>query len=153
MIRPILTHPDPLLSRLATPVLSVDDSLRLLIKDMFDTMYQARGRGLAAPQIGVLSRVFVMDASWKQADPAPQAFINPELLSTSDDVQINSEGCLSIPDHPRRIARPSSIEVMWLDDHGTQRRGEFCGFEAACICHEIDHLDGVLILDRPEVPE
>ena len=121
--------------------------MRGLVTDLLDTMYDAQGRGLAAPQIGVLSRVFVMDAAWKTGEPAPMAFINPEILWTAPESQVNEEGCLSIPDLPRHIARPARVEVMWLDASGAQQRGAFDGFEAACICHETDHLNGVLILD------
>jgi len=126
----------------------VDDPLRALIADMFETMYDAPGRGLAAPQVGVLSRVFVMDATWKSGARTPLTFINPEILWASPETQVNEEGCLSIPDTPRRVARPARVEVMWLDADGAQKRGAFEGFEAACICHEMDHLDGVLILDH-----
>lgn len=148
MIRSILLYPHAGLSALCPPVLSVDDPLRALVADMFETMYDAPGRGLAAPQVGVLSRVFVMDATWKSGARTPQTFINPEILWASPETQVNEEGCLSIPDTPRRVARPARVEVMWLDADGAQTRGAFEGFEAACICHEMDHLDGVLILDH-----
>lgn len=92
-------------------------------------------------------RAFVMDATWKSGEPTPMAFINPEILWSSPEMQVNEEGCLSIPDTPVQIARPERVEMMWLDERGEQRRGAFEGFEAACICHEIDHLDGKLILD------
>ncbi len=140
--------PDPRLHQLCAPVLVVDAAMQDLISDMFETMYDAPGRGLAAPQVGVLSRVFVMDATWKDAKPTPMAFVNPEILWRSDAVQVNEEGCLSIPNRPVAVTRPARIEVMWLDETSTQRRGAFDGFEAACICHEIDHLNGVLILDH-----
>ncbi len=148
MIRPIVMDPDARLRQLCAPVLEVDGAVQGLIRDMFDTMYDAPGRGLAAPQVGVLSRVFVMDATWKEAAPAPMVFVNPEILWRSGEMQVNAEGCLSIPDRPVEVARPARIEVMWLDETGAQRRGAFDGFEAACICHETDHLDGVLILDH-----
>lgn len=140
--------PDPRLRALCLPVLGVDDALRGLICDMFETMYDAPGRGLAAPQVGVLQRLFVMDATWKDAAETPLAFVNPEILWRSPEVQVNEEGCLSIPEHPVDVTRPAAIEVMWLDADGQQQRGAFEGFEAACICHEMDHLDGVLILDH-----
>ena len=129
-------------------MLFVDDALRELIKDMFETVYDAGGRGLAAPQVGVLSRVFVMDATWKAGEATPMAFINPEILWASPEMQRNEEGCLSIPDQPVQVERPARVEVMWLNEAGEQQRGAFEGFEAACICHENDHLDGVLILDH-----
>ena len=141
-------HPDDRLRQLCAPVLFVDDALRGLIADMFATMYDANGRGLAAPQVGVLSRMFVMDATWKVGEPTPMAFINPEILWASQELQRNEEGCLSIPETPVYVKRPERVEVMWLDTDGNQQRGAFEGFEAACICHETDHLDGVLILDH-----
>ncbi len=140
--------PDPRLRQLCAPVLVVDAAMQDLIRDMFETMYDAPGRGLAAPQVGVLSRLFVMDATWKDAKPTPMAFVNPEILWRSDAMQVNEEGCLSIPNRPVEVTRPARIEVMWLDETGAQRRGAFDGFEAACICHETDHLNGVLILDH-----
>ena len=148
MIRDIVMDPDPRLRAFCAPVLGVDDALHGLIADMFETMYAAPGRGLAAPQVGVLQRVFVMDATWKTEAATPLVFVNPEILSRSSETQVNEEGCLSIPDHPVQVTRPAGIEVMWLDADGAQRRGAFDGFEAACICHEMDHLDGVLILDH-----
>ena len=147
MRRAILQHPDPVLREISAPVLTADDALRDLIRDMFETMYDATGRGLAAPQVGVLSRVFVTDTTWKEGVVAPRAFVNPELLWTSPAQQENEEGCLSIADHPVRVSRPEKIELMWLDEAGHQHRGAFDGFDAACICHELDHLDGKLILD------
>jgi peptide deformylase len=147
MRRTILQHPDPVLRAVSAPVLEVDDAVRVLIRDMFETMYDAKGRGLAAPQVGVLSRVFVTDTTWKGGAASPRAFVNAELLSTSPAQQENDEGCLSIADHPVRVSRPERIELIWLDETGAQQRGAFEGFDAACICHEMDHLDGRLILD------
>ncbi|MEM7472346.1 MAG: peptide deformylase [Pseudomonadota bacterium] len=148
MIQPLVLHPDARLRSLCAPVLAVDDGVRGLVTDLFDTMYQAMGRGLAAPQIGVVSRAFVMDAGWKSGAASPLAFVNPEILWSSPDQQVNEEGCLSIPEMPVSVTRPARIEVMWLDESGAQRRGAFDGFEAAIVCHEIDHLDGRLILDH-----
>lgn len=147
-MREIVRYPDPRLAEVCVPILGIDQAL---IAEMFATMYAESGRGLAAPQIGVMDRVFVMDAGWKEGAPAPRVFVNPELLSAEGE-QVNEEGCLSIPDVPRRVARAKRIEVMWLDGTGAQRRGAFGGFEAACISHEMDHLDGRLILDHPEAP-
>ncbi|EPX76968.1 peptide deformylase [Litoreibacter arenae] len=150
MILPIVQHPDPVLRQLCQPVFDVA-GLGGLIVDMFDTMYDAQGRGLAAPQVGRSERVFVMDCTWKEGERTPLAMINPEILSRSRGQQRNEEGCLSIPDHPVEVERPERIEMTWTDAQGTQRRGAFDGIEAACVLHEIDHLDGVLILDY-EVP-
>ena len=149
MILPVVQHPDPVLRQLSAPVIDVA-AQGGLIADLFDTMYAAQGRGLAAPQLGVLSRVFVMDMGWKAGAKTPLAMLNPEVLSRVDSLQRNEEGCLSIADHPVFVDRPARIEVMWLDADGVQQRGAFEGIEAACICHEIDHLDGVLILDYEE---
>ncbi|MEP3345829.1 MAG: peptide deformylase [Litoreibacter sp.] len=146
MILPIVQHPHPTLRKLCQPVLDVT-SLGSLIPDMFETMYAATGRGLAAPQVDRPIRVFVMDCTWKEGERTPVVMINPEILSKSPELQHNDEGCLSIEDHPVRVARPSRVEVMWADEAGMQQRGAFEGFAAACVQHEIDHLDGVLIVD------
>lgn len=147
-LREIVLYPDPRLTKMCAPVLEISAAL---VADMFATMYDAPGRGLAAPQIGVMDRIFVMDTGWKEGAARPMVFANPELLS-AEGQQVNEEGCLSIPDVPRRVARPARIEVMWLDETGAQRRGAFDGFDAACIAHEMDHLDGRVILDHPEAP-
>ncbi|SFR32031.1 peptide deformylase [Litoreibacter janthinus] len=146
MILPILQHPDPMLRQLCQPVLDAQ-SLAGLIADMFDTMYDAPGRGLAAPQIGKPIRLFVMDTTWKEGTRTPVVMINPEILSRSPEMQRNEEGCLSIVDHPVWVERPARIEAMWMDETGSLKRGSFEGFDAACVQHEMDHLDGVLILD------
>lgn len=146
MILPIVQHPDPALRALSAPVLDVAE-VGGLITEMFETMYEASGRGLAAPQVGRSIRLFVMDCSWKEGERTPLVMINPEILSRSSETQRNEEGCLSIDDHPVWVERPMRIEAMWIDQTGTQQRGAFEGIEAACVQHEIDHLDGVLILD------
>ncbi|RLJ40825.1 peptide deformylase [Litoreibacter meonggei] len=146
MILPIVQHPDPRLRQLCAPVFDVAE-LGGLIAEMFETMYAASGRGLAAPQVGRLIRLFVMDCTWKEGERSPVVMINPEILSRSPETQRNEEGCLSIADHPVWVERPERIEVTWTDAQGAQRRGGFKGFAAACVLHEIDHLDGVLIVD------
>lgn len=146
MILPIVQHPDAMLRKLCMPVLD-PEQWTALITDMFETMYDAKGRGLAAPQVGHAIRLFVMDTTWKEGERSPMAMINPEILSRSDTVQRNEEGCLSIEDHPVWVERPERIEVMWITQDGAQRRGAFEGIAAACVLHEMDHLDGVLILD------
>ncbi|WP_298258537.1 peptide deformylase [uncultured Litoreibacter sp.] len=151
MILPIVHHPDPALRQLCKPVLDVAQTAGLAA-DMLDTMYHASGRGLAAPQVGQLLRLFVMDCSWKDGERSPLVMMNPEILSRSDEMSRREEGCLSIADHPVWVTRPARIEVMWVDETAEQRRGAFDGFDAACIQHEIDHLDGVLILDHEEKP-
>ena len=149
MILPIVQHPDPVLRQLCQPVFDVA-ALGGLINDMFDTMYDAPGRGLAAPQVGRSVRLFVMDTTWKEGERTPVVMINPEFLSRSPEMQRNEEGCLSIAKHPVWVKRPERIEVMWMDETGAQRRGAFEGIAAACVQHEMDHLDGVLILDYEE---
>jgi len=146
MILPIVQHPNPALRQLCQPVLEVA-GLGGLIAEMFETMYAAKGRGLAAPQVDRLIRLFVMDCTWKDGERTPVVMINPEILSRSPEMQRNEEGCLSIADHPVWVERPARVEMMWMNEAGTLKRGAFEGFEAACVQHEIDHLDGVLILD------
>ncbi len=148
MILAVVVHPDPVLRVGCTPVAGdVTD----LARDMLDTMYGAPGRGLAAPQVGVTSRLFVMDCSWKDGLPDPRVFVNPEITAR-EGRQVNEEGCLSIPGVPRRVARPARV-TLTFDGVAGRRSESFDGFAAACVCHEMDHLDGVLILDHPEVPD
>lgn len=149
-LRSILFHPDPRLAQVCAPVTVFDAELADLIADMFDTMYAAYGRGLAAPQVGVLQRLFVMDATWKNGAGDPTVMVNPVITGASDVFSTLEEGCLSIPDTPRRVARPDWVAVAWQDAAGEHHAGRFDGFEAACIQHEADHLDGRLILDHPE---
>ncbi|MEM7489117.1 MAG: peptide deformylase [Pseudomonadota bacterium] len=146
MIRPVLLHPDPRLRQSCAPSIG---PAAALARDMLDTMYAALGRGLAAPQIGVLSRLFVMDTTWKEGLPDPRVFVNPEIAAAEGE-QVNEERCLSIPETPRRVARPRRIVLTFDGPDGHRRDEAFEGFAAACICHEVDHLDGVLILDHPE---
>ncbi len=150
MIRSIVQHPDARLREVCTPVLEVDADLRALAADMLETMYDAPGRGLAAPQVGVLARLFVMDATWKDGEPSPYVFINPEILAEAQDMQTNTEACLSIADTEIEVTRPAWVTLMWMDLDGEVQRRRFDGFEAACICHEIDHLHGRLIVDFEE---
>jgi peptide deformylase len=140
----ILQHPDPRLAEVCAPVDEID---RQLIEDMFATMYKAPGRGLAAPQVGVMQRLFVMDATWKEGDMTPMAFVNPTITARGG-AQVNVEACLSIADFSRHITRPEWVEVRWAGIDGAPNKARFDGFAAACICHEIDHLDGKLILDH-----
>lgn len=146
-VRAILTWPDPRLSTPCAPVGTGAD-LDALIADMFDTMYAAPGRGLAAPQIGVMQRVFVMDATWKDGAGTPRALINPRITAQSDETASADEGCLSIPGVSVAVTRPAQITVAWSAPDGTALSAQFDGFEAACIQHEIDHLDGIVTFDR-----
>ena len=147
MIRTVLTDPAPELRATCTPVTDFDGALGALALDMLQTLYAAQGRGLAAPQIGVTERVFVMDASWKTGVPAPQVFVNPEIVSRSDEVWVGTEQCLSIPDHPVEVARAEWITLQWQDLGGARLEARFTGFDGICIQHERDHLDGILITD------
>ncbi|MEM1232755.1 MAG: peptide deformylase [Pseudomonadota bacterium] len=149
MIRPLVLHPDPRLAEISKPVTRLD-ALGTLVRDLFDTMYDAQGRGLAAVQIGFMQRVFVMDADWKTGTPAPQVFVNPVIADHATELVVLEEGCLSIPDTPRRVARPAQVALKWQDENGLPMTGTFTGFEAACIQHELDHLEGKTILDHPD---
>lgn len=139
----ILQHPDPRLREVCLLAKNVDPQL---IENMFETMYAAPGRGLAAPQVGVMQRVFVMDTTWKEGDMSPMTFVNPKI-NNFDGEQVNEEACLSIQNHSQEVSRPDWIEVEWTDLEGASCSGRFEGFAAACVCHELDHLNGKLILD------
>lgn len=146
-VLPILHWPDALLS---TPcaVAPVDDATLTLARDMLATMYAAQGRGLAAPQIGVLLRLFVMDATWKTGSDAPEVFFNPEILWRSDTMATGPEGCLSIPDVLTDVTRHTEIILRWTTTEGAIAAQRLTGFRAICAQHEIDHLDGILTVDR-----
>lgn len=150
MIRPIVQVPDPVLRGVAEPVEDFGEDLRALAEDMLQTMYDAPGRGLAAPQVGLPLRLFVMDVAWKEGEPAPQVFVNPEILDLSEEVVTREEGCLSIPGRMSRVTRPAEVGLRWRDVDGAAREGRFEGFAATCVQHEIDHLDGILCTDREE---
>jgi len=146
-VRPILRWPDPLLREVCAPVEPGED-VSTLIADLFDTMYAAPGRGLAAPQIGVLKRVFVMDVTWKEGTPSPVACVNPEIVSASPGTAEAEEACLSIPGIAARVQRPAVVVLRWTDAEGARREGQLGGFQAVCAQHEHDHLDGRVIFDR-----
>lgn len=147
-LRPILRWPDPRLSERAAPVGEVTEAIRLQAADMLETMYAAPGRGLAAPQIGVMNRLFVMDPTWKDGEPAPEVLIDPQVLWASADLEARDEGCLSIPGIVTRVARPSAVRLRWTTLEGETQERDFTGFAAACAQHELDHLDGIVTLDR-----
>ena len=148
MLRPILIHPNPKLKKVCEPVLEIDDALIELSDDMLETMYHAPGIGLAAPQIGVLNRIIVMDCEKDEADNRkPIVMINPEIVFSSDEESTYEEGCLSIPEQFAEIKRPTSVQVRWLDTNGTEQEQEFQGLWSTCVQHEIDHLDGKLFID------
>jgi peptide deformylase len=140
----ILEFPDPRLRTKAVPVDVVDDALRTLIDDMFETMYEAPGIGLAATQVDVHRRLLVADVSSDKSDP--HVFINPEILE-KDGVTVTEEGCLSVPGYYEEVKRADHIRVRYLDRDGRECEGEFEGLLAVCVQHEIDHLDGKLFVD------
>ena len=147
MIREIRLWPDPVLRRRAVPVEAVDASVRALVNDMFETMYAAPGVGLAAPQIGVLQRVLVLDTRPRQPEVQPVAMINPRIVSTEGGPSVYREGCLSIPGEVEEVERPAIVTVEFLDVHGQEQRLRCEGLLATAAQHEIDHLDGKLYVD------
>lgn len=148
MIRPIVKHPDPLLRRASAPVGAVTDDTRALLDDMLDTMYAAQGRGLAGVQMGVLQRLVVVDIAWKDGARDPRCFVDPVIASMSDETAVREERCLSIPDAPTRVLRATAVTVRYRDRAGVEREERFEGLMAMVMQHEVDHLDGVLILDK-----
>ena len=138
---------DTVLRAVAAPVTAFDDDLALLVAEMLATMYAAPGRGLAAPQVGVSQRVFVIDTTWKDGDPDPQAFVNPQIIARSKTTATAVEACLSIPDRAFAVTRPIWVDMRWQDIAGDVQQGRFDGVAAICVCHEYDHLEGVLITD------
>lgn len=149
MKRPILIHPDPRLKKHCDPLDDLSDDLRTLADDMLETMYAAPGIGLAAPQIGVLSRLIVLDCikSDTGEDPRPLVMFNPKVIASSDERNVYEEGCLSIPDQYADVERPKIVDVEWIDRDGNLQSETFDGLWATCVQHEIDHLDGKLFID------
>jgi peptide deformylase len=147
MIRDILIHPDPRLKKPCEPIAEVTADIAQLAADMLETMYDAPGVGLAAPQVGVLKRLFVMDCI-KEGVPEPMVLINPEIIASSQEMNVYEEGCLSIPDQYAEITRPSVVTVRWMGLDGAQCERQFSGLWATCAQHEIDHLNGRLFIDN-----
>ena len=152
-VLPIVEIPDPRLRLVSTPVEAVDDAVRALVADMTETMYAAKGIGLAAIQIGVDRRVLVIDLQEEEdaeGKPVrtPRAFINPEILWESEELSAYNEGCLSIPEQYGEVERPARCRVRWLDETGAGHEAEMDGLLATCMQHEIDHLNGVLFVDH-----
>ena len=166
-IREILEVPDPVLKHVATPVEHVDDALRGLIDDMFETMYDAPGIGLAAIQVGVPKRLLVIDLQPEDPDAEPdpcnhdghhhhhqptkkepRVFINPEILDPSEDHSVYSEGCLSVPEIYAEVERPARIRARWQDLDGKAHEETMEGLMATCLQHEMDHLEGILFIDH-----
>src|SRR6476646_2751417 len=152
-IRPILEVPDPRLREISKPVETFDKDLRVLISDMFETMYEAPGIGLAAVQVGVPKRVLVIDLQEPEEEDGepvrdPRVFINPEIVEHSDEEVPYTEGCLSVPDQFAEVDRPDRVRARWLDLDGKPREEEITGLLATCLQHEMDHLNGVLFIDH-----
>ena len=149
MKRPILIHPDPRLKKVCTPVPDLSDDLRALAEDMLETMYDAPGIGLAAPQVGDLSRLIVMDCAKDENEaPCPMVLFNPEITASSDETSVYEEGCLSIPDQFAEVTRPEAVDVRWIGMDGEEHAQTFDGLWATCVQHEIDHLNGKLFIDH-----
>ena len=146
-VRPILVIPDQRLRSVADPIVEVDEDIRTLAKDMLDTMYDAPGIGLAAPQIGVMKRIVVIDIAGEGEKPDPMVLINPEITRFGDEIQVTEEGCLSIPELYYEVERPSAVTVKYTDLDGQDVTKDAEGKLAVCIQHELDHLDGVLYID------
>ncbi|AIT05514.1 peptide deformylase [Sphingomonas taxi] len=152
-VLPIVEVPDPRLRLISKPVEQVTDETRAFVRDMIDTMYDANGIGLAAIQVGIDSRILVIDLQDEKDEEdkpikAPHAYINPEILSVSEETSSYNEGCLSIPEQYADVARPASCRVRWLDEQGERHEEELTGLLSTCMQHEIDHLNGVLFIDH-----
>ena len=147
-MRNIIILPDKRLRMASKPVTSIDSEVRSLVADMFETMYQAPGIGLAAIQVGLPIRLVTMDLSKREAEAAPHTFINPELVWWSEEKSVYEEGCLSIPEVHEDVERPARVRVRYLDLEGQPHEEDADGLFATCIQHEVDHLNGVLFIDH-----
>lgn len=139
--------PDPILRKTAEKILNVDKITKKLIHDMYDTMYENNGVGLAAPQVNYSLQILVMDCSNKDDINQPKALINPIIKFSSEDIKLYEEGCLSFPGHYIEISRPDIVEVNFIDIDGKEKIEKFEGFESVCVQHEIDHLSGTLFVE------
>ncbi|MDC3114690.1 peptide deformylase, partial [Candidatus Pelagibacter sp.] len=147
-IKDIITVPDEMLKKISEPIEKIGTNEKKLIKDLFDTMYASNGIGLAAVQIGVLKRILVIDVSAKDEPKKPLSLINPIIKKLSDDTSIYEEGCLSIPETFIEIERPKICEIEYIDSNGFKKELKCDGLMSTCIQHEINHLDGKLIIDH-----
>ncbi|EGP09826.1 peptide deformylase [Bradyrhizobiaceae bacterium SG-6C] len=145
--RDIIILPDKQLRLISKPVEKITPDIRTLVDDMFQTMYDAPGIGLAAIQVAVPLRLITMDLSKKEGEKEPRVFINPEILASSDELSVYEEGCLSIPEYYEEVERPARVRVRFMDLEGVMREEDAEGLYATCIQHEIDHLNGVLFVD------
>ena len=146
-IRDIIILPDKRLRLTSEPIKRIDAGIRKLVEEMFETMYDAPGIGLAAIQVGIPKRVVTMDLSKKDDEQAPQVFINPEVTWASDEKSTYEEGCLSIPEYYEEVERPTRVKVKYLDLDGKEHEIEADGLFATCLQHEIDHTNGILFID------
>ena len=144
----ILTAPDPLLKKKCVDVAEVSDDIRTLLDDMVETMYDAPGIGLAAPQVGILKNVIVLDVSDDDEEPAPMKMVNPKVVWASEELSTYEEGCLSVPQSYADIERPARVRVQYLDEAGKECEIEADGMFATCVQHEMDHLQGTLFIDH-----
>ena len=144
----IIKAPDPILKKRCAPVERVDDEIRRVMDDMLETMYDAPGVGLAAPQVGVLKRIIVVDTSDPEGKRQPLRMANPEIVAASDEILLREEGCLSFPDQYEEVERPATVRVRYLDHENDIRELDVEGLQAVCVQHEMDHLDGVLLVDH-----
>ena len=147
-LMPLVLLPQPVLRQVAQPVDDITDDILQLVNNMAETMYAAPGIGLAANQVGLLKRVIVMDCARDDEPPTLWKMINPEIIWRSEDNTKLEEGCLSIPGHNAEVVRPSEVHVSYLDIEGQKQAMHATGLLAACVQHEIDHLNGVLFLDH-----
>ena len=146
-IRDIIILPDKQLRLTSKPIEKITPDIRALADDMLETMYEAPGIGLAAIQVAQPVRLITMDLSKKEGEKNPRVFINPEILSVSEEMSVYEEGCLSIPEYYEEVERPAKVRVRFMDIHGKVHEEEAEGLYATCIQHEIDHLNGVLFVD------
>ena len=146
-IKPIITVPDEVLKKISDPIEKVGESEKKLVTDLFETMYNSNGIGLAAVQVGILKRILVIDVSTKEEEKNPLSFINPVIRNISDETSVYEEGCLSIPDTFIEIERPKICEVEYIDLDGKLKNIKCDGLLSTCVQHEINHLDGKLIID------
>jgi len=144
---PIILIPDPVLRKVASPVAEITDGIRQLLDDMAETMYDAPGIGLAAPQVNISERIIVMDCG-RDEEPELYKMINPEIVASSQKRSVLEEDCLSIPNQTAHVERPAHVDVRYLDVDGNEQMLHCEGLLAACVQHEIDHLDGVLFIDH-----
>ena len=147
-IKPIITVPNEVLKKISDPIENVGESEKKLVNDLFETMYNSNGIGLAAVQVGILKRILVIDVSTKEEKNNPLCFINPVIKKISDETSVYEEGCLSIPDTFIEIERPKICEVEYIDLDGKLKDIKCDGLLSTCLQHEINHLDGKLIIDN-----